>query len=106
MNGIACHVIEQVPNDEFSGYTKQIVWLDKDHLRAWKIEFYDRKKSLLKTLTLADYKQYKDQYWRAHTATMQNHQTGKSTVLKTADIRFDTGLTDADFNKASLQRIR
>ncbi len=106
VNGIACHVIEQVPNDEFSGYTKQIVWLDKDHLRAWKIEFYDRKKSLLKTLTLADYKQYKDQYWRAHTATMQNHQTGKSTVLKTADIRFDTGLTDADFNKASLQRIR
>lgn len=106
VDGQDCYVLQQTPRDEFSGYTQQIVWLDKKELRALKIEFYDRKKSLLKTLTLADYQLYKNQYWRPHTATMVNQQTGKSTVLKTLSLRFDTGLTDADFNETTLQRAR
>ncbi|MCD8530700.1 MAG: outer membrane lipoprotein-sorting protein [Saccharospirillaceae bacterium] len=106
LNGVVCHVIEQIPTDEYSGYTKQIVWLDTEHLRAQQVEFYDRKKSLLKTLTFSDYKLYKDKYWRADVLTMVNHQSGKSTVLNTSEMRFDTGLTDADFNDATLSRVR
>ncbi|WP_430462797.1 outer membrane lipoprotein-sorting protein [Thalassolituus sp. LLYu03] len=106
VDGTDSYVLEQTPLDEFSGYTKQVVWLDKEHLRGLKIEFYDRKQSLLKTLTLGDYQLYKDKYWRAHTATMVNHQTGKSTVLKTLQLTFDTGLTDADFNETTLMRAR
>lgn len=104
--GHDCYKVEQTPLDKFSGYTRQVVWLDKDELRVHKIDFYDRKKSLLKTLTLTDHQLYKERYWRAHTATMVNHQTGKSTVLQTEDIRFDTGLTDDDFNQTTLQRAR
>lgn len=106
LNGVVCHVIEQIPTDEFSGYTKQIVWLDTEHLRAQQVEFYDRKKSLLKTLSFSDYKLYKDKFWRADVLTMVNHQNGKSTVLNTSELRFDTGLTDADFNDATLSRVR
>ncbi|MCB2386866.1 MULTISPECIES: outer membrane lipoprotein-sorting protein [Oceanospirillaceae] len=106
LNGVVCHVIEQIPADEYSGYTKQIVWLDTEHLRAQQVEFYDRKKSLLKTLNFSGYKLYKDKFWRADVLTMVNHQNGKSTVLNTAELRFDTGLTDADFNDATLSRVR
>ncbi len=106
INGMDCFVVEQTPNDKFSGYTKLMVWTDKEHYRVQKIEFYDRKKSLLKTLTFHDYKQYLDKYWRSLKLNMINHQTGKSTDFITDELAFKTGLVDKDFNKASLKRAR
>ena len=63
-NGVDCFVVERVPFDKYSGYTKQISWIDKAEYRALKVEFYDRKKSLMKTLENKDYKQYLDKFWR------------------------------------------
>ena len=57
VNGEDCYVLLQTPNDKNSGYTKLMVWIDKSHHRIQKIDFYDRKKSLLKTLTFKDYQQ-------------------------------------------------
>jgi hypothetical protein len=37
---------------------------------------------------------------------MENHQTGKSTLLKWEDYNFKTGLTDSDFSRNSLKRAR
>jgi hypothetical protein len=39
-NGEQMFVLEQVPTDKYSGYRKQLVWIDKEHYRAFKIEFY------------------------------------------------------------------
>ncbi|MDF1763011.1 MAG: outer membrane lipoprotein-sorting protein [Oleibacter sp.] len=103
---MTCHVIESKPLDEFSGYTKIITWLDTEHLRPMKTEYYDRKESLLKTLKMSEWHEYKDKYWRAALMDMENHQSGKSTRIITHEIVFDTGLTDADFNQSSLQRAR
>lgn len=106
MNGVDMFVLEQIPVDKNSGYTRQIVWLDKAHYRLHKIEFYDRKGSLLKTLTTSDYKLYLDKFWRSHRAEMYNEQNGKSTELLTTDFQFRTGLKDSDFNKNTLKRAR
>jgi hypothetical protein len=99
-------VYERYPVDEKSGYTRQVVWLDKEHYKQRKIEFYDRKDALLKTLLFTDYHQYLDQYWRAHDMYMENHQTGKSTRLLQTNFNFQAGLTDRDFDKNSLKRAR
>lgn len=99
-------VVEQQPTDKNSGYTKLLAWVDKAHYRVQKIDFYDRKKSLLKTLTFHDYQLYLDQYWRPMLMKMVNHQTGKSTDLTTHKLDFKTGLSEKDFNKASLKRAR
>ncbi len=101
-----CFVVEQKPTDKNSGYTRRIVWIDHNHYRIRKIEFYDRKNSLLKTLTFSGYQQYQGKFWRADRMEMVNHQNGKSTVLEWQDIRFGTGLDDRDFNKNSLKRAR
>ena len=102
----AVYVVEQVPIDEFSGYSKQIVWIDKAHYRARKIEYYDKKQSLLKTLYLDEHKLYKNKYWRPLRAFMENVQTGKSTELITHSLIFDVGLKDSDFDESSLRRAR
>lgn len=106
MNGFDCFVIERYPRHPKSGYTRQIVWLDKEHYRFIRIDYYDRKDALLKTYTAHDYKQYLDRFWRAGKMLMENHQTGKSTELLWENIRFRTGLTDRDFDQSSLARAR
>jgi hypothetical protein len=106
INGIDCFVVETYPRDKYSGYTKRVIWVDKEHYRVQKIDFYDRKNSLLKTLTFKDYKQYLNKFWRAHTMEMVNHQSGKSTILNWKNYEFQTGVDEKDFNKNALKRAR
>lgn len=106
VNGEDSFVIELDPVDKYSGYTRQLVWVDKSHYRAQKVEFYDRKNTLLKTLNNLDYQLYMDKYWRPMKMSMVNHQTGKSTDFMTHKLSFNSGLSSKDFNKATLKRAR
>jgi len=106
LDGKDVYVVERYPVDRYSGYTRQIVWGDKNMYQPLKVEFYDRKNSLLKTLTLHGYRQYLDRYWRPERLVMVNHQNGKSTELIFRNYRFRTGLTERDFDRNSLKRAR
>lgn len=101
-----CYVMERYPAYKFSGYTRQVVWLDTEGYRVVRVEYYDRKKSLLKTLIASDFQQYLGHYWRPGLMNMVNHQTGKSTLLEWKDYEFKTGLTDRDFRSQTLKRIK
>jgi len=103
---LACFVIARIPVYENSGYTRQVVWVDNQEYRPIKIDFYDRKNSLLKSLDYSDYQRYLDSYWRAGTMKMVNHQTGKSTLLSFAKYKFQTGLAEGDFTSSRLKRAR
>lgn len=106
IDGQSAFKIERYPNDANSGYTRQTVWYDQTHYRILKIEFYDRKNSLLKTLTYHAYQQYLDKFWRADRMLMINHQTGKKTELVWRNYQFQTGLGERDFDQNSLKRAR
>lgn len=106
LDGRDCFVIERFPVAENSGYTRQVVWIDKAEYRVQKIDYYDRKKALMKTLTFSGYKQYLGKFWRAKTLTMINHLTGKSTALIWTNYKFRTGLSRRDFNRNSLKQVR
>ncbi len=106
LDGADCFVIERDPVDPKSGYTRQVTWIDKAEYRVQKIDFYDRKEVLLKTLTFGGYQQYLERYWRADDMHMVNHQTGKSTHLAWANYAFGNGLTDRDFDRNSLKRAK
>jgi hypothetical protein len=106
-DGRECFVIERYPVDKKnSGYTRQVSRIDKSEYREWKVEFFDRKNSLLKTLMIKGYKKYLDKYWRADEMNMVNHQNGKSTKLVWSNYKFRNGLKDRDFNKNGLKRMR
>jgi len=105
-DGQNCFVIERYPVDRYSGYKRQLVWIDKAEYRTLKTDYYDRKDSLLKTFTAKGYKRHLGKYWRAGEMLMVNHQTGKSTRLEWNNYKFRTGLKDADFTQESLKRAR
>ncbi|MBX2867795.1 MAG: outer membrane lipoprotein-sorting protein [Acidiferrobacterales bacterium] len=103
-----CYVIERIPQYKNSGYKRQISWIDKAEYRPMKIEFYDRKNSLLKTLVYTGYQEYETangSFWRADKMEMSNHQTGKSTSLLWSNYDFETSLSDKDFNQNALKRL-
>ncbi len=106
IDGKPTYVIERKPEYKFSGYTRQIVWLDQQEFFVVKTQYYDRKNALLKTLVASGYQQYLNKYWRADQMLMQNHVTKKSTLLTWSDYEFKTGLGNKDFNQNALKRVR
>jgi outer membrane lipoprotein-sorting protein len=106
-SGKSCFVVERYPMNKWnSGYARQVVWYDKAEYRIQKIDFYDRKNNLLKTLTYHGYQQYIGRFWRQHEMKMINHQNGKSTELEWTDFKFHVGLKNSDFSRHSLRRIQ
>lgn len=106
LNGFDSFVVENYPNYQFSGYTRQIVWVDKERYIPLKIEYYDRKDELLKTLTFKKYKQHLGKYWRAYEQVMENKQNGKITILTLNYYQFSNNLSESDFNRNNLKRAR
>ena len=103
---LQCDVLERLPRYENSGYTKQVAWVDQRDFQIRKVEFYDRRGDLLKVLELKDYRRYDNGVWRAHLLTMENVQTNKRTDLVYDQYRFDVGLSESDFVKGRLSRLR
>jgi outer membrane lipoprotein-sorting protein len=104
--GKTAYLIERYPADPNSGYTRQQLWVGQERYIPLKIDYYDRKNTLLKTLVFRGYQQYLGKYWRADQMHMENHQTGKTTLLSWEKYNFHTGLDEGDFNKNSLKRAR
>ncbi len=99
-------VVERYPRYEHSGYTRQIAWIDQTDFQVRKVEFYDRRGDLLKTLSFSEYREYEGGYWRAQLMSMVNHKTGKSTDLRYDEYEFGRGLAESDFVKDVLRRVR
>ena len=106
LNGETMFKVEMRPIDKFSGYTRSITWIDQEHYRIHKIDFYDRRDTLLKTLTIEDFKLYKDKFWRADKQFMVNHKTGKSTDIIINDLSFDVEINESSFNEKRLKNAR
>lgn len=105
-NGEDCYKVERYPVSKTSGYKKNIVWYNKANYRPEKIEFYDRKDELLKTLIYSNYNIHLSKYWRPSTMKMVNHQNGKETLLEFSEIKFGINLTEEDFSQNALKRAK
>ncbi|MBT4762412.1 MAG: outer membrane lipoprotein-sorting protein [Bdellovibrionaceae bacterium] len=94
--------IERIPQDKKSGYSRQVVWLDKEYQSPVKIEYYDRKSELLKTGEFSDYSKY-GKWFRASTLKMENHQTKKISIINWSKRKLSVQFSDRDFHKKKLK---
>jgi outer membrane lipoprotein-sorting protein len=79
-----CWVIEAIPANKKkkreSGYSKRVMWIDQKNFVTLKIEFYDRRKRLMKTQTVYELENVTGTVWRAK-KTMMNNTSKKSQTL-------------------------
>ena len=95
--------VERIPVDKNSGYTRQVSVIDPETWLIKKVDYYDRKKSLLKTAEFTKYNKIGG-IWRIGTITMVNHQNDKKTILEWSNENVNTGLSSSDFHKRVLKR--
>ena len=71
-----------------------------------KVDYYDRKNSLLKTLEYKKYTQYNGKFWRPTAMLMKNHQTKKATYLIFNSWELGLNIEEAQFTPARLKHVR
>jgi len=103
---LTCFVIERVPNDKDSGYSKLLIWMDQAELRTVKVDFFDRRGAHLKTMVAQGFEKYLDKYWRSSELKMTNHLTKKETDLSWSNFQFGLDLNERDFSKTALKRVK
>lgn len=102
----SCFVIQRTPRYKNSGYSRQVMWIDHEMYRPVRIDYYDTKQRLLKSLAFEDYRLYLGRFWRAHLLRMENLQSQKVTELSFSKYVFQSGLVEMDFDPGVLQRLR
>jgi len=106
LEGTDTFVIERYPRYEGTGYQRERVWVDTEEYRVLRVDAWDLRDRLLKTLTLGGYEKYPDGIWRPSEALMVNHRTEARTRLRWSDYRLRTGLEEGDLSRAALGRVR
>lgn len=101
-----CFVIDRFPAYEYSGYSRQRLWVEKQDYKVLKIEYYDQRNELKKTLLSTNFEQFLQRYWYARKMTMENHLSRKISELYWDNFSFREPLRDADFSPNSLSRLR
>ena len=97
-------VIERLPKDSRSLYSRNLVWVDQKQYIPWKIEYYNRRGTHLKTLVYRKYKRYLKKFWRPGEMYMVNLRTSKTTILVWNNYRFRTKIRKNDFNPQRLAK--
>jgi hypothetical protein len=99
-------VVERKPVYQFSGYSRQVTWVNKENYQTVKIEYYDQKGELLKTQVLEKWAQYGGKYWRPLHLEMTNHVTHKKTVMELSPYAMDAGFDKKMFSSLGLDQIQ
>ena len=98
-----CYILESVPNDKSSEYSKHISWIDKTSYLSYKEESYDKEDKLLKKKTI----KYSviDNYSIMDELFVENIQKNHSTLLKVSEIKINLGFKDDMFHTKTIKRM-
>ena len=96
-------IVESIPVDPRDMYSKIISYIDKVHLLAHKVEFYDKKGSLLKTLEVSDIIKI-DGFWTAQKMHMVNHQQKHETILNISNTKYNINIDQDLFSVSNMEK--
>lgn len=96
-DGQLCWVLKRLPTNTGSGYSHHVAWMDQEHFRILKVEFYDKQQRHMKTSVASDWKQYDGKWWYAERTHMVNHLTGRESTILVDELEYGVGYTVRDF---------
>ncbi len=97
VDGKDCYVIESIPKNKNSGYSKVVRWRIKSNLQELKTDYYDRKGELLKQRKMEGYQKY-DGFWRVKKIFVKNVQTNKYSILTFDEVKVKLNLPEHKFS--------
>jgi len=103
VDGDTVDVVESVPDDPLSGYSRIVSRVSRSRLVFDRVEYYDRQGRLLKRSTAFDVSLGEDGLWHADRVVMENVQTGKSTEIR---VRARDPHPDLDESRVTVESLR
>ena len=100
-----CYVIESTPHEDKDPYSKTISWIWKDRGLPVRVDHYDRKDNLIRTL-FHHYWTEVQGVWFPKQSLMKDHEREHMTLLFVNEVQYNAGLTDAIFWPANLEYSR
>ncbi|MBI3803356.1 MAG: outer membrane lipoprotein-sorting protein [Nitrospirae bacterium] len=100
-SGVQTYVVESMPKEKESLYSKKVSWISKDNWTVLKTDYYDRNGKLLKRQTIEWQTLNNFNVWKKTEVT--NVQNGHRTVFEVSDLHVNGGLQDDDFTERSLK---
>ena len=97
-----CYVVESRPLKKNIKYEKRVSWIDQENRIPLKIDYFDRSRTLWKTLNITW--QNKDGLWFWKKAEVENAQNDNKTFIVIEDVQVNVGLHEREFTKVALER--
>jgi hypothetical protein len=96
INGIACSVIQSVPNESGYSYSKTISWIGKQNNLIYKSELYDRRGTQVKLLEILEYREIQGRLtpMQMKVSTLAN---GSNTTIYIDRIEYDRPISESFF---------
>tara|TARA_Y100000590_G_scaffold470512_1_gene665885 strand:- start:1748 stop:2461 length:714 start_codon:yes stop_codon:yes gene_type:complete len=98
-----CYILESIPNDSDSEYSKHLTWVEKNSFSSLKEESYDLENKLLKKKFIK-YKKI-EKYNIMNELYVENVQKNHSTLLQINNIKVNLGFNDDIFHTRTIKRI-
>ena len=101
-DGLPFYKVTRTPIDANSGYSKQVIWIEKQSFLAKYGEYYDKQNRLLKKINFSEYKVI-DGIQRIVKIEIENVQNGKSSSLTWDEDSINAGISSGDLSKRALK---
>ncbi len=102
--GDTVDVVEAVPRDPESGYSKITTWVSRARHVIVQAEYTDRKGALLKISRSSGFFRPDGRHWRFRDALMENRQSGRSTTIHVDRWKVGADLDPSRFTVEGLDR--
>ena len=94
-----CWVLESIPVENAnSQYSRRVSWVAQDLYIPLKVEFYDKRRRLVKQLLNRNLKKI-DGFWTVMDAEMQDLNKKTRTLMRISEIKYNRGIPDRVFTK-------
>lgn len=100
-----CYVIEGIPKDTKSEYSKTNVWVEKNSKHLVKIAFYDRKNVLIKIMEMSNYEATQG-IDTPRITKMTTLATNTSTTINIIKMQYNMNIPDKIFTPRYLEQGR
>lgn len=97
-----CYVVESIPLKKHIKYGKRISWIDQNNWIPLKIDYFDKKRALWKTLNITWQKKSDLWFWKKAVAV--NVQNDYTTLITIEGVKVNVGLNDREFTTTALKR--
>ncbi|MDJ0837747.1 MAG: outer membrane lipoprotein-sorting protein [Acidobacteriota bacterium] len=107
LDGKECWLIEAKLKEKkelrTSGYSRRVLWIRKDIYYTAQIDYYDRRKKLVKVLRNEDPVKLEGTVWRSNNFVMENLKTKGKTAMVVKERRVNQGQSETDFTIRKLK---